>query len=520
MTVKSPSTKIHNRFYRRGRHSAFNKARSAWLIVTAACMLLTAVCLLLPAPLVEASDPGTNDWPMWGGTPDRNMISNMKGLPTSWDVKTKKNVKWVALLGSQTYGNVVVSGGKVFVGTNNEANPSYDPSIKGDKGVLMAFNEADGEFLWQMVHDKLVAGRVNDWPYQGVASSPLVEGDRVYYVSNRAELVCLDTQGFRDKENDGPVNNEKLTGEKNADVVWSFDMIEEVGALPHNLANSSPVAHGDLIFISTSNGQDESHVNIPSPKAPSLIAVNKKTGKLVWEDNSVENRILHGQWSSPTVGTIGGVVQVIHGQGDGWIRGYEALTGKKLWEFDLNPKDSVWPKTRNEVISTPVVYEEKVYIANGQDPEHGEGVGHMYCIDATKRGDITKTGMVWHYDKIRRSISTPAIKDGIVYQPDFSGFLHALDAKTGQPYWVHDLFAAVWGSPMLIDGKVYLGDEDGDVVILQEGKIKKVISEINMGSSVYSTPVPANGVMFISNRNQLYALAETPPAKPAAASQK
>jgi outer membrane protein assembly factor BamB len=164
-----------------------------------------------------------------------------------------------------------------------------------------------------------------------------------------------------------------------------------------------------------------------------------------------------------------------------------------------------------------VVYEDKVYIANGQDPEHGEGVGHMYCIDPTKRGDITKTGMVWHYDKIRRSISTPAIKDGIVYQPDFSGFLHALDAKTGQAYWVHDLFAAVWGSPILIDGKLYLGDEDGDVVILQEGKTKKVISEINMGSSVYSTPVPANGVMYISNRNQLYALAETPQAKPAAA---
>ena len=178
---------------------------------------------------------------MWGGTPDRNMISNMKGLPTSWDVKTKKNVKWVALLGSQTYGNVVVSGGKVFVGTNNEANPSYDPSIKGDKGILMAFNEADGEFLWQMVHDKLAAGRVNDWPYQGVASSPLVEGDRIYYVSNRAELMCLDTQGFRDKENDGPVTDEKLTGERNADVVWRFDMIEEVGSLPHNLANSSPV---------------------------------------------------------------------------------------------------------------------------------------------------------------------------------------------------------------------------------------------------------------------------------------
>ena len=141
----------------------------------------------------------------------------------------------------------------------------------------------------------------------------------------------------------------------------------------------------------------------------------------------------------------------------------------------------------------------------------------MYCIDATKRGDITQTGLVWHFDKIRRSISTPAIKDGLVYQADFSGFLHCLDAKTGQEYWNHDLFAAVWGSPVLIDGKIYLGDEDGDVVIMQEGKTKKVLAEINMGSSVYSSAVPANGALYISNRNQLYALAEPTAAKPASA---
>ena len=479
--------------------------RTHMLAAVSSCLLLFALYLLPFAFAVKASDPGTGDWPMWGGTPDRNMTSNMKGLPTSWDVQKKTNVKWVAELGSQTYGNITVAGGMVFVGTNNEGK--RDPKVTGDKGILMAFKESDGTFMWQVVHDKLVAGRVNDWPFQGIASSPLIENDRVYYVSNRAELMCVDAQGFRDKENDGPVTDEKLTGEFNGDVVWKFDMMEEVGTYPHNLANSSPVSYGDLIFISTSNGQDESHVNIPSPKAPAIIAINKKTGKLVWEDNSPGDRILHGQWSTPTVGKIGGVDMVIMGQGDGWVRGYEAATGKKLWEFDTNPKDSVWPKTRNEIISTPVIYEDKVYLANGQDPEHGEGVGHMYCIDATRRGDITKTGLVWQYDKIRRSISTPAIRDGLVYQPDFSGYLHCLDAKTGQVYWTHDMFAAVWGSPLLVDGKLYLGDEDGDVVIMQAGKEKKVLAEMNMGSSVYSTPVPANGVLFITNRNQLFALA-------------
>ena len=125
----------------------------------------------------------------------------------------------------------------------------------------------------------------------------------------------------------------------------------------------------------------------------------------------------------------------------------------------------------------------------------------------TKRGDITQTGRVWHFDKIRRSISTAAVQDGIVYYPDFSGFLHALDAKTGQELWTHDMFAAVWGSPLIAEGRVYLGDEDGDVVMLQAGRVKKVLGEIAMGSSVYSTPVPAGGVLYIADRSHLYALA-------------
>jgi outer membrane protein assembly factor BamB len=444
------------------------------------------------------------DWPMWGGAPSRNMVSAMKGLPTEWDIKTGRNVKWVAELGSQSYGNPTVASGVVLVGTNNEA--VRDPKQTGDRGVLMAFRESTGEFLWQATFEKLASGRANDWPYQGIASSPLIENGVAYFTSNRGQVLAVDVEGFHDKENDGPFKDETLTGPHAPDVLWMFDMIEEVGAFPHNLANSSPVSFQNLIFVSTSNGQDESHVNIPSPKAPAILALDKTTGKLVWEDNSVEDRILHGQWSTPSVGEIGGVMQVVHAQGDGWVRGYEVLTGKKLWEFDTNPKASVWPKTRNELISTPVIYENVVYISNGQDPEHGEGVGHAYAIDATKRGDITETGRLWHFDQIRRSISTAAIKDGLIYLADFSGYLHCLDLKTGQPYWTHDMFAAVWGSPMIIDDKVYLGDEDGDVTVLQHGKTLKVIAETNMGSSVYATVVPANGKLFIMNRNQLVAL--------------
>jgi outer membrane protein assembly factor BamB len=412
-------------------------------------------------------------------------------------------VKWVARLGSQAYGNPVVADGKVFIGTNNEK--PRDPKQTGDRGVLMAFRESDGEFLWQQTHEKLSAGRANDWPYQGIASSPVVEGKRLYYVSNRSVVWCLDTEGFQDGKNDGPVTNETLTGPHDADVIWSFDMMEEVGNYPHNMSNSSPVIWGDLVFLSTSNGQDESHVHISSPKAPSIIALNKNTGKLVWEDNSVGDRILHGQWSTPSVGKVAGVDQVVSAQGDGWVRGYEPQTGKKLWEFDLNPKQAVWPKDRNEVIATPVIYHDRVYIGNGQDPEHGEGVGHFYAIDATKRGDITQTGRVFHAD-IRRTIATAAVVDDLVYVSDFSGFLHCFDANTGKEYWTHDLLSSVWASPLVVDGKIYVGNEDGDVYIMQTGKEKKELARINMRGGVTATMVPAHGTLFLNTNTELFAL--------------
>jgi outer membrane protein assembly factor BamB len=454
---------------------------------------------------------GVTDWPMWGGSPDRNMVSDATGLPTTWDVKTGRNIKWVSALGSQSYGNPVIASGVVLVGTNNEL--MRDPKQAGDRGVLMAFRESDGEFLWQATFEKLSSGRANDWPFQGIASSPLVIGEVAYFMSNRGVVHAVDIRGFHDNENDGPVRAEKLTGKADADIIWQFDTMEEVGNFPHNLANSSPVAFENFLFVSTGNGQDESHVNVPSPKAPAIIALDRITGELKWEDASPGDKVLHGQWSTPAVGTIGGVVQVVHGQGDGWVRGYNARTGEKLWEFDTNPKDSIWPKTRNELIATPVIVGDVVYIANGQDPEHGEGVGHLYAIDATKRGIITDTGRIWHYgdpqpNTIRRSISTASVKDGIVYYPDFSGFLHAVDARTGKQLWRYDMFAAMWSSTMVADGKVYLGDEDGDVVVFQHGREQKVLATNEMGSSVYSTVITANGVMYVMTRNNLYAIQE------------
>jgi outer membrane protein assembly factor BamB len=445
---------------------------------------------------------GPQDWPMWGRTAERNMTSAMKDLPESWDAKNGTNVKWKVQLGSTSNGNPVVADGKIFVGTNND-NPR-NPEITGDKGILMCLRESDGKFLWQAATEKLDGE--SDWPEQGVCSSPAVEGKRLYYVSNRGELVSLDTEGFMDGKNDGPFQDEAYKGPTDADIIWKLDMRKELGVAQLFMAASSPIIWEDLVFVVTPNGRDSADEKVLAPNAPSFLAVNKETGKVVWQDNSPGENILHGQWGSASVAAVDGITQVVFPGGDGWLYAFNARTGEKLWKFDLNPKDAVWPKTRNYGISTPVFSDGHVFMSVGQDPDHPNGVGHTYRIRPGGKGDITETGRVWQYDQIRRSISTAAVADGLVYVADMKGVLHCLDAKTGKPHWTYDTLSPVWGSPLVADGKVYIGDQDGDVAVLKAGTELKKIAEIDMGNSVYSTPVPANGVLYVLTRSDLYAV--------------
>jgi outer membrane protein assembly factor BamB len=479
--------------------------------------LLVASASATAEPLAKAKK---GDWPMWGGSPDRNMVSGEKNIPARWDIKSSSNVKWIAPLGSQTYGNPVIADGKIFVGTNN--NGQLRSGITGDKGVIVCVEEKTGKFLWQATHDKMPTGRVNDWPEQGICSAPFIDGDRMYYVSNRCELVCADVNGFLDGENNGPFKDEKYKDKQDADFIWLLDMFEELEVFPHNLATSSPVVADGLIFVVTSNGVDEGHLNLPNPAAPAFIAVNKMDGKVVWEANQPGPNVLHGQWSSPAYGVIGGQPQVIFAGGDGHCYSFEPKTGKLLWKYNLNPPDAKYVLggrgTKSYIIATPVISDDKVYLAVGQDPEHGEGVGHFHAIDGAKRGDITESGRVWHVggDDFHRTMATAAVADGLVYNADLSGFLYCFDAKTGKLHWKYDTYSALWGSPYVVDGKVMIGTEDGDVHVFKHGTTMEKIAVNHLDNSVYTTPVAANGVLYITNRRALFAIADD--GKPASGS--
>src|SRR6516165_9472862 len=194
-------------------------AAAATLLVFA--IILTAVAWSNRADSDKAGGDKPADgktWPMWGGSVARDMVNPFeKNMPTDWDVGAGTHIQWSADLGDRAYGGPTVANGKVLVGTNNKnpRNPrDRDPKTKEplDKGIVMSFNAADGKFLWQAVHDKLPAGRVNDWPDEGICSTALVEGKRAYYVNNRAEVVCADTdgpartQGKPDEQKNGPTD--------------------------------------------------------------------------------------------------------------------------------------------------------------------------------------------------------------------------------------------------------------------------------------------------------------------------
>ena len=199
------------------------------------------------------------NWPGWRG-PTGQGHSEEKGLPLEWDAKTGKNILWKAKLGSRAYGGPTIANGRIFCGTNNEnprnkrdrGKPTDDhpegPAI--DKGVVMCFEEKNGSFLWQAIHDKLGSGMVNDWVHEGICSTPSVDEGRVYYVSNRCTVVCAELNGYSKgakAEPKGPKNTDKT----DVDIVWEFDMMKELNVFPHNMAACSPLIVGDMIFVVT-----------------------------------------------------------------------------------------------------------------------------------------------------------------------------------------------------------------------------------------------------------------------------
>lgn len=504
------------------RHFPFGLGRGAGILG------IGIACCVRPA--------GAADRPQWGEQYTRNMISEERGLPVEFDLDEGRNVKWVATLGTSTYSTPVVAHGRILIGTNN--GEPRDPRRQGDRGVLMCFNESDGAFLWQWVVPKLTQDRFLDWPGVGMVSPATVDGDRVYMVNNRGEVVCLDLNGLVDG-NDGPYRDEARhavppeddplpLGAKDADILWLYPMRTELGIRQHDSAHCSVLVHGPFLYICTSNGVDGTHRVITAPQAPSLVVLNKESGQLVaTDDEKIGPDIVHSTWSSPSVGTVAGRELVFFGGGDGVCYAFAALDPstaatasplhlKKVWEFDCDPEA---PKTDihsyqgnrrkspSNIVGMPVLHNNRIFIAAGGDYWHGKIKTWLKCIDATGEGDITATGEVWSTPLQRHCFSTPAIFGDLTFITDLGKSVYCLDTETGRPHWIHELDGEAWASPLVADGKVYVGSQRGDFWVLEASSKLEILNRVQFPSAINATPVAANGVLYVTDMMNLYALA-------------
>ena len=361
--------------------------------------------------------------------------------------------------------------------------------------------------------------------------------NRTYVVSNRGEVLCLDVEG-QANGNDGSFTSEAqyISGRENpdfslqatdGDIIWLYDMIKELPCWPQDATSSVVLVHGDYLYIGTSNGVDNSHLNVPYPDAPSVIVLDKHTGRLVAQDNEKIGRTLfHGQWSSPCLGTINGQPLVIYGAGDGYCYAFKPFTGsgpagqvaklEKIWSCDCNPPayksrpyqrgkyrsfySDAYGEGPSEIIGIPVFHNNRIFITIGQDTLHGRGPGALTCIN------VANGHILWQSTKIDRSLATVSVTDNLLYVTDYSGYIHCLDTQTGKHHWKQPTESPLWCSTLLADDKIFIGTERHDLWIMQAGKQKKVITKIRFPDKIYNTPIVANGIMYIATERHLYAV--------------
>ena len=502
------------------------------------------------------------DQPQWGQAWTRNQVSAERNLPATFDVAAGTNLKWRARLGTEAHSTPVIANGRVYIGTNN--NEPRDPKHQGDRGVMMCFDEKTGALLWQLVVPKRSEDPYFDWPNSGISSPATVEADRVYTTSNRGEVVCLDAKGMADG-NEGPFKDEgwhmtppagannppkavigaeikpeslpgkagrelMTPGALDADIVWLFDMVRDAGIWPHDGAHSSILIRGDHLYLNTATGVDNTHKRVRTPDAPSLIVLDKKTGRLLARDREgIAPFIFHNTWSSPAMATVDGRELIFFCGGNGIVYAFEPLqeappvgevaTLKRVWQFDIDPtapKTDVGRYSQNRregpsnILGLPVFANDHLYVAGGGDTWWGKNESWLQCIDPRGTGDLTGKNLIWSTPLGYHVMASAAVVGDLVFIADISRFIYCLNAKTGEIHWKHEAKGEFWASPYVADGKMYIGSRRGDFWIFEASKEKKLLAQLDLGAPISATAVAANGTLYVATMFDLFAVEAKP----------
>ncbi len=458
--------------------------RSEWLPKGAAAPMANRAITRIAGTArgsLPAAAPGSGHWPSFRGH-EATGIAEKQNLPDRWNPATGENIVWRTPIPGLAHSSPIVWGDVVFVtsAVSSEKNATFKPGLYGDgdasedrsrhRWMLYAIDKRTGKIRWERTAVEGAPRNKRHIKSTYASSSPATDG--------RIVVAWFGSEGLHAYD---------LNGGKR----WSVDLGRvDMGA--YDIPSyewgpaSSPIIWNGLVIVQCDTQADSF-----------LLALNVETGETVWKTDRRELP----SWGTPTiVNTPAGAELVTNASN--FIRGYDPRTGRQLWQLGGSSKITA---------PTPIFAGGLHIIASGRGPERP-----VFAVKPGARGDLTLANgatanahVAWSKTGRGSYMPTPLAYRGLLYVLANNGVFDAYDIATGKEIYRQRLpligsgFSA---SPVAADGKIYLSNEDGEMLVIEAGETFKHIATNSMGETLMATPAISEGMMVVRGASTLFAI--------------
>jgi outer membrane protein assembly factor BamB len=384
---------------------------------------------------------GPADWPQLRG-PERNGVSKDTGLIKQWPSSGPQRVWSISSLG-EGFGSIAIKGDRIFVqGTKESAS------------VIFCLNRADGKMVWSAA----LGPKVNEGRGNGPRSTPTIDNDRVYVLTENGDLACL-------RAPDGS-------------PVWRKNILKEFGGSnPGWLISESPLIDGDRVIVT------------PGGNGAGIVALDKMTGKEIWRSKELSDE---AGYSSAIAADVGGVRTIMNFTSRAAV-GVRASDGKLMWR-----NSSAANGTAN--CATPVFADGKVFFTS----DYGTGAA---LLGLSAQGGEVKAQELYFTKEMKNHHGGVVLLNGYLYGFSGSSGLTCIEFATGKRMWVNRSVGK--GSLAYADGMLYLLSEK-QVVGLAEANPNAYVEKgrfsiPDQGKDSWAYPVVVGGKLYIRDQETLTA---------------
>jgi outer membrane protein assembly factor BamB len=433
------------------------------------------------APRLPDPAPAKGSWPSFRG-PGASGVADGQHLPDRWNGQTRENILWQTPIPGLAHSSPVVWGERIFVtsAVSSKGNATFKPGLYGDGDssddrsphtfMLYAIDKRTGRIAWERVAFDGEPRERRHIKSTYASASPATDG--------RIVVAWFGSQGVHAYDVDGT-------------PLWKVDLGRvDMGA--YDIPSyewgpaSSPIIWNGLVLLQCDTQADSF-----------VLALDAQTGKTVWKTDRQELP----SWGTPTVITTAAGDELVTNASN-YIRGYDPRTGAELWRLGGSSKITA---------PTPVHAGGIVIVASGRRPERP-----IFAVRPGARGDLTlekdtagSTAIAWSKTGRGSYMPTPLAYDGILYVLNNDGVFDAYDVQTGQEIYRQRLAPVGSGfsaSPVAADGRIYLSNEDGEILVIAAGREFRQIGTNSMGELLMATPALSDGVMYVRSSSSLFAI--------------